>query len=76
MYLLILAHVDTNKLKIEKFTSHYVSINSVITTAFYLLTIIFTSHYVSINSIAVLGIEKTALLFTSHYVSINSGNSF
>ena len=49
MYLLILITADTNN-KLDIFTSHYVSINSVNNDTGRILVDKFTSHYVSINS--------------------------
>ena len=51
MYLLIHRYAELDKPFTVKFTSHYVSINS-LCRAYNLLTYFkFTSHYVSINSI-------------------------
>ena len=62
-------------LYVNKFTSHYVSINSSLGKTQYNLYFLFTSHYVSINS--PLGKDGIGIewLFTSHYVSINSNIS-
>ena len=50
MYLLIQTSFEISRMP-DKFTSHYVSINSTTTTNTTTNTDIFTSHYVSINSI-------------------------
>ena len=49
MYLLIRIY-DADKHELEKFTSHYVSINSPLVNASESTIHVFTSHYVSINS--------------------------
>ena len=56
----------------DKFTSHYVSINSKAGTEKETSTTKFTSHYVSINSVAFNPSGVLISAFTSHYVSINS----
>ena len=71
MYLLIQTSFEISRMP-DKFTSHYVSINSTTTTNTTTNTDIFTSHYVSINSIMSVRILDFSLSFTSHYVSINS----
>ena len=55
-----------------KFTSHYVSINSLSHFIDNLMIKKFTSHYVSINSTSPLFVYIPLIIFTSHYVSINS----
>ena len=55
-----------------KFTSHYVSINSIKEGFWVNVETKFTSHYVSINSSALNYNYCIVTLFTSHYVSINS----
>ena len=56
----------------DKFTSHYVSINSCNLVSSPFSYTKFTSHYVSINSKAGTEKETSTTKFTSHYVSINS----
>ena len=75
MYLLIPSSVLLMYSLTVKFTSHYVSINSL----FYFQSCKrfnkFTSHYVSINSIYPPYSITSLNTFTSHYVSINSDNA-
>ena len=75
MYLLIPSKTAILIIIVQRFTSHYVSINSFYSITSAELSSTFTSHYVSINSIPTLPVINMSDTFTSHYVSINSSDT-
>ena len=72
MYLLIPSKTAILIIIVQRFTSHYVSINSGNRLKYCRKVLEFTSHYVSINSFYSITSAELSSTFTSHYVSINS----
>ena len=75
MYLLIPSKTAILIIIVQRFTSHYVSINSGNRLKYCRKVLEFTSHYVSINSFYSITSAELSSTFTSHYVSINSSDT-